>query len=81
MDGGAFGLVGVGVDGADVLVGCEGGEDVGFFSCEDVDGAGWEVAGGEDFAEKDGGVGVGVGGEGDSGVAAGNGGEDHGEEG
>jgi len=80
LDFGAFVFVGDGVNGAQVGVGGEGGERVGAGAGEQIHNAAGKVAGGQHFAEEDGGVGLAVGGEGDDGVAAGDGGEDHGEQ-
>ncbi len=74
LDFGALGFVGGGVDGAEVGVGGHRGQDVGTRAGEQIHDAAGEVADSEDFAEQDGGVGLAVGGEGDGGVPAGDGG-------
>ncbi len=77
LDFGSLGFVGGGVDGTQVRVGGHRGEDVGAGAGEEIHHAAGEVADGEDFAEEDGGIGLAVRSEGDDGIAAGDGGEDH----
>ncbi len=67
-------------DGADVLVGGEGWEDVSVLVGEKIDDTSGEIRGGEHFPEENGGIGAWLGGKGDDDIAAADDWQDHGEE-